>query len=93
MLVECNVEESMVKKVIQVPFDTELLTVLDQLSSKQRKTRSEVIRQACVRYLKQAESEELDRQYQQGYEKFPEAADEGNAHIALAGEILSRESW
>lgn len=83
----------MVKKVIQVPVDTELLAALDQLSRKQRKARSELIRQACKLYLGQVESEELDRLYQQGYERFPEEPEFGDAQVALAGEILPRESW
>jgi len=83
----------MVKKVIQVPVDEELLIALDQLSRKQRKARSELIRQACQRYLGQVESEELDRLYQQGYERLPEEAELGEAQIALAGEILPKESW
>ena len=83
----------MVKKVIQVPVDAELLTALDQLSRKQRKARSELIRQACQRYLGQVESEELDRLYQQGYERLPEEPELGEAEISLAGEVLSKESW
>jgi len=93
ILSEYNVEEVMVKKVIQVPVDAELLTALDQLSRKQRKARSELIRQACQRYLRQVEYEELDRLYQQGYEKVPEETELGEAQIALAGEILPRELW
>jgi metal-responsive CopG/Arc/MetJ family transcriptional regulator len=83
----------LVKKVIQVPVDEELLAALDQLSRKQRKARSELIRQACRRYLGQVESEALDRLYQQGYEKLPEEPELGQAQIAITGEILSRESW
>ena len=83
----------MVKKVIQVPVDEELLTALDQLSRKQRKSRSELIRQACQSYLGQVESEELDRLYQQGYERLSEEVEMGEAQIALAGEILPKESW
>ena len=83
----------MVKKVIQVPVDEELLLALDQLSKKQRKARSELIRQACQRYLGQVESEELDRLYQQGYESLPEEPELAEAQIALAGEILPKESW
>jgi len=45
----------MVKKVIQVPVDEELLSALDQLSKKQSKARSELIRQACQRYLRGGE--------------------------------------
>jgi metal-responsive CopG/Arc/MetJ family transcriptional regulator len=83
----------MVKKVIQVPVDEELLTALDHLSKKQRKARSEVIRHACRRYLRQVESEALDRLYQQGYEKLPEEPALGEAQIVLAGEVLPKESW
>jgi len=83
----------MAKKMIQVPVDEELLKALDQLSGKQRKTRSEVIRQACQRYLRQAESEELDKLYQQGYEKMPEEPELAEAQVALAGQILPKESW
>ena len=83
----------MVKKVIQVPVDEELLMALDQLSRKQRKARAELIRQACQHYLRQVESEELDRLYRQGYERLPEETELGEAQIALAGEILPKESW
>ncbi|MFC1966549.1 ribbon-helix-helix protein, CopG family [Chloroflexota bacterium] len=83
----------MAKKVIQVPVDEELLIALDQLSKKQSKARSELIRQACQRYLKQVESEELDRLYQQGYERLPEELGLGEAQIALTGDILPKESW
>lgn len=83
----------MVKKVIQVPVDEELLKSLDSLSKKQRKARSEVIRQACSRYLRQVESEELDRIYQQGYKRIPEKSETGEGQIAVSGEILSKESW
>jgi len=79
--------------VIQVPVDEELLIALDQLSRKQRKARSELIRQACQRYLRQVESEELDRLYQPGYEKLPEEPELREAQIALIGEVLPKESW
>ncbi len=83
----------MVKKVIQVPVDEELLTSLDELSKKQCKTRSELIREACQHYLGQVETDELSRLYQQGYERLPEEPEIGDAQIALAGEILPKESW
>ncbi len=83
----------MAKKVIQVPVDEELLKDLDGLSKKQRKARSELIRQACQIYLQQAKQEEMDRLYQQGYERIPEEAEVGEAQVAVVGEIISRESW
>ncbi len=83
----------MVKKVIQVPVDDELLKNLDSLSKKQRKARSELIRQACLRYLQQVENEELDRLYQQGYKRIPEEPETGEIQVAMSGECLSKESW
>ena len=83
----------MAKKVIQVPVDEELLKELDDLSKKQHKARSELIRQACLSYLRQVEQEELDRIYQQGYMRVPEEPEVGDAQVAMAGEIMSKESW
>ena len=83
----------MAKKVIQVPVDAGLLRDLDSLSRKRGKARSELIRQACIRYLREMEDEELDRLYQRGYVKTPEEPEVGEAQTSLAGEVLSRESW
>lgn len=83
----------MPKKVIQVPVDDELLAALDRLSKKQRRARSEFIRRACQRYIEEIECEELDRRYQQGYEAVPEKPDSGEAQVALASEVLPKESW
>lgn len=83
----------MVKKVVQVPFDQELLKDLDSLSKKQHKARSELIRQACLRYLKEIEHEELDKLYQQGYMRIPEEPGTGEIQIAISGEFITKESW
>ncbi|MBI2836178.1 MAG: ribbon-helix-helix protein, CopG family [Chloroflexi bacterium] len=83
----------MAKKVIQVPVDEELLRDLDNLSKKQRKARSELIRQACIRYLQQAKNEELDRLYQEGYTKMPEEPEIGETQVGISGEVFCRESW
>jgi len=83
----------MAKKVIQVPIDNELLTALDQLSKKQCRARSDLIRRACQHYLREVEDEELDRRYQNGYEAAPEEPDAGEAQVALASEVMPKESW
>jgi metal-responsive CopG/Arc/MetJ family transcriptional regulator len=91
----CNniVEEYVVKIVIQVPFDEELLKNLNILSKKKRQARAEIVRQACSHYLRQVENEDLDRTYQQGYKRIPEQTEAGEGQIAISGEILSEESW
>ena len=83
----------MAKKVIQVPVDEELLEELDNLSRKQRRARSELIRQACWTYLRQAKQEAMDKVYKQGYQRIPEEAELGEAQVAVVGETISRESW
>ncbi|MBI2864484.1 MAG: ribbon-helix-helix protein, CopG family [Chloroflexi bacterium] len=83
----------MAKKVIQVPVDESLLQELEELSRKQRRTRSEVIRRACERYVREAELAEMDKAYVQGYESIPETETLGEAQAAIAGEFLPEESW
>jgi metal-responsive CopG/Arc/MetJ family transcriptional regulator len=83
----------LVKKVIQVPVDEGLLGALDRTSRRQNRARAELIREACQCYLEQVESEEMDRLYQQGYERLPEEPELGEAQIALAGAVLPEESW
>jgi metal-responsive CopG/Arc/MetJ family transcriptional regulator len=83
----------MTKKVIQVPVDEDLLKDLNILSKKQRKARSEVIREACAIYLRQVESEELNRLYQKGYIDIPEEPEAGDIQIAISPEVVSEESW
>jgi metal-responsive CopG/Arc/MetJ family transcriptional regulator len=81
------------KKVIQVPVDEDLLENLNNLSKKQQRARSEVIRHACVRYLQQVNDEEQDKLYQQGYIRVPEEPAVGEAQVAMSAETLSKESW
>ncbi len=83
----------MAKRTIQVPVDEDLLQALDKVSHKLQKARSEVIRQACKRYLTQMEDEELDRLYQQGYKKVPEEPELGEMQINLTGQVLPKETW
>ena len=81
------------KKVIQVPFDDRLLTELNTLSKKQDKTRSELIREACARYVAEVEEAELDRIYVEGYRKIPDDPAFGEAGLELLKEIFPEESW
>jgi metal-responsive CopG/Arc/MetJ family transcriptional regulator len=83
----------MTKKIIQVPVDENLLKRLDYFSVKQNKARAEVIREACQSYLAAIETEDLERQYKEGYERIPESIDAGKAQEAMLSEILPEESW
>jgi metal-responsive CopG/Arc/MetJ family transcriptional regulator len=83
----------MTKKIIQVPVDKSLLQKLDDLSVRQKKARAEVIREACQSYLAAIETEDLERQYKEGYERIPESSDSAKAQEATLSEILAEESW
>jgi metal-responsive CopG/Arc/MetJ family transcriptional regulator len=83
----------MVKKVIQVPVDRELLNCLDRVSKKQQRARAELIREACMSYLSKLENDEMDKIYRSGYEKMPEKEDTGRAQVALTDSILEEERW
>lgn len=83
----------MPKKVIQVPIDERLLKDLDNLSKKQHQARSELIRQACLHYLREIEYEELDRAYQEGYMRIPEEPTIGEAQLAMLDEVIAEEAW
>lgn len=83
----------MAKKVIQVPVDERLLGALNSMSKKRGQSRSDLIRTACVKYLKQAEQEQLDAIYQEGYRRLPEKPSLGEAQAALAAHILPEDPW
>ncbi len=83
----------MTKKVIQVPVDEALLKDLNSLSKKKSKTRSEVIREACIIYLARSKEEEMDRIYREGYLRIPEDPAEIEMLTALASEVLPKEEW
>ena len=83
----------MAKKIIQVPMDENLLNALNATSRRRGQPRSEFIREACKRYLKQAEYEQMDEIYKEGYERLPEEPLLGEVQAVLAGQVLPKESW
>jgi metal-responsive CopG/Arc/MetJ family transcriptional regulator len=84
----------MAKKVIQVPFDAELLAELDRISKKERKARAELIRDACREHLHRIEREEMDRIYRESYEKVPESPEWGDLGAKMMAEVLKdEEPW
>jgi metal-responsive CopG/Arc/MetJ family transcriptional regulator len=83
----------MPKKVIQVPVDEGLLSSLDSMAKERGQSRSELIREACQRYLKQVEYEKMDKVYIEGYRRLPEEPIIGEAQVAAAGHVVSEETW
>ncbi len=83
-------------KIIQVPIGAELLDRLDAYSSERGQSRAAFIREACAKYVTRLKEEELDRQYIEGYTKFPEGEEEeawakmGEQELAIR---LAEEEW
>ena len=83
----------MVKKVIQVPMDGDLFDRLDRLLKKRQRPGAELVSDACRAFLRKTEIEEMDRVYQEGYEKYPEDPDAGMPAALMMAEILEKEPW
>ncbi len=71
-----NMWYSIHMKAIQVTFDEDLLARIDELEEVRTRGRSAVLREAAVNYLKEKAAEEIDRQYAEGYGRFPQTDEE-----------------
>ncbi len=80
-------------RVVQVPMEAELVQALDSWSHKFGRSRANVIREACRRYLAGVEREELDRIYREGYERVPEEPIMALTQASLLAEVLPSEEW
>jgi metal-responsive CopG/Arc/MetJ family transcriptional regulator len=80
-------------KIIQVPMSKELLQRLDEASRGRGESRAAIIREACAQYIASAEKAELVRRYIEGYERFPEPAEEPDWRERLAAEVWGEEDW
>ncbi len=80
-------------KIVQVPFDEELLAALDELSRARDSSRSAIIRRACRDYLARVREEALDETYERGYQRVPEDTRIGETQALLAAQSLPEEPW
>ncbi len=83
----------MKRKIIQIPIDAELLLELDELSRKEERSRADLIREACRRYLRDTEEQRLEREYIEGYKRIPEDPALGEAQLAMMADVLPPENW
>jgi hypothetical protein len=84
---------SLSPKLVQVPMEETLVQRLDSWSRELGRSRANIIREACRRYLKHLEREKLDRLYREGYERFPEEPVMALTQEALLGQVLPKENW
>jgi hypothetical protein len=80
-------------KVIQVPMEETLVQTLDSWSRELDRSRADIIREACRRYLKHLEREKLEKLYREGYDRFPEEPIIAHTQEALLGQVLPKEDW
>ena len=80
-------------RIIQVPMPEDLVAKLDAISYEVEESRSFVIREALVKYVTAREEEELDRQYAEGYRKYPEDKEELEAMARASAEALEPEDF
>ena len=63
-------------QTIRVAFDEELLEQLDQRPEVRERGRSAVLREITARYLAEKRSEDIAREYREGYTKYPQTDEE-----------------
>jgi len=63
-------------RTIQMTLDDDLVTAVDRVSKELRTSRSAFARKALRDALARCTLEQLERQHRQGYEQYPDAADE-----------------
>jgi metal-responsive CopG/Arc/MetJ family transcriptional regulator len=84
---------SMARTQTLVQLTDELLSLLDQLAARERRSRSELIREAIERYLKEDREAEISRQIVEGYRRIPETDEELAWAEWQAREAIAEEPW
>jgi predicted DNA-binding protein len=82
---------SMARTQTLVQLTDELLAALDQYAAQAGRSRSEIVRAAIERYLKEILEDDIDRSIVEGYRRAPQQPD---AHIeAAARDSIAAEPW
>ena len=76
-----------------VQFTNELLARLDERAARERRNRSEVIRDAVDRYLSDERETEIDRLIVQGYTRQPQTPQDTASAQAAAIRAIAAEPW
>lgn len=76
----------MARKQVIVQLDDELVAQLDQAARSARVSRSELIRRMIAAWFDARRIARLDREYAEGYRRFPEDAALGESLARLAAE-------
>ncbi|MCL6650598.1 MAG: hypothetical protein K6U89_20075 [Chloroflexi bacterium] len=74
-------------------IEAELLRSLDDLAQRQRRTRSEIILDACRAYVRSRRALDTDALYRRAYRRIPESSSVGEVQVLLALAVLPEETW
>ena len=77
---------------IAVSLPDDLYRALEGMRRRTGKSRSAVVQEAVRDWLRREARGELVREYQEGYRRSPEAADEVEAALATAASLLSSDT-
>ena len=77
---------------IAVSLPTDLLRAVERTRRTRKTTRSAVVQEALRHWLDQQQTQKLVEQYQEGYRRVPEGADDPAAE-RWSGEALASEDW
>jgi len=75
-------------KVTHMVMDEHLLSRIDEWAGKLGISRSELVRQACQRFLTSLQ----EKAYVQAYLEVPESSDAGEAQVGLMAEVMGQEA-
>lgn len=71
----------------------ELIAELDAVAARERRSRSEIIREAIVLHLGDARVSQIDRQIIEGYTRVPPTAEEVEWADAGGRAMIAEEPW
>jgi len=76
-----------------VQLSDELVALLDQRAAQQRRSRSDLIREALESFLAQDAEAEISRQIVEGYRRIPQTEDELRWAERGARQAIEEEPW
>lgn len=81
----------MARQQVLVQLTSELVAALDQEASRTNHSRSQLIREAIVRFLSESVDAEIDRRYVEAYTRQPQAVDVWTTEFARRS--IAEEPW
>jgi metal-responsive CopG/Arc/MetJ family transcriptional regulator len=76
-----------------VQLSDSLVAALDQRAAQQRRSRSDLIREALERYLAEDLEAEIDRQIVEAYRRIPQTAEDEAWARASGRDMIREEPW